>query len=96
MNDTVKRLETNHEDAPKVRVFEASTGHEESKTWDDSCLLRFASQIDVQALYDGQVIHFSVYRKIHRAIRNFDRNEIHIYWTNMIGYDPVIEFNSEK
>ena len=82
--------------SPTVRVFNVNTKIEESASWDAAALKKFGKQILKPNLKDGDIIHFCIYRKIHRVIRNFDRNELFIYWENKLSYDPFIEYEKSK
>ena len=80
----------------KLRIFEASSGHEQTGEWEPDCLEKFAVKIRKNRPNDGDIIHCAAFHKVHRCILNLDRNEIHLYWFHIIGYDPVKEFNELK
>lgn len=90
-----KVVEITNTSVPIVRVFDVKTNTEVSKNWDADSLLKFSSQIRSEQLFDNQIIFFCAYQKIHRVIRNFDRNEVFIYWEHLVGYDPIVEFNNK-
>jgi hypothetical protein len=79
-----------------VRVFDVKTNTEVSKDWDTNSLLKFSSQIRLNPLLDNQIIFYCSYQRIHRVIKNFDRNEVFIYWEHLVGYDPISEFNKKQ
>jgi len=94
MTNTNEQREVNIPSAitPTVRVFDIVTNSEISKDWDADCLLKFSAQIRIRPLFDNQIIFFGSYQMVHRVIRNFDRNEVFIYWEHLVGYNPIIEF----
>ena len=99
MDKESKKIELEKLDISKpmtLRLFDALTGKETTSEWDSGSLEKFTAKIRNDLPIDGQYVHCVSYFKVHRCIRNYDLNEIHLYWAYILGYDPVEEFNRKR
>ena len=74
-----------------LRIFDALSGVEESDTWDEQDFKQFETRILNDLPRDGAIVHFGSYRQVYRCIRNYDLNELHLFWSPLLGYSPAKE-----
>lgn len=77
-----------------LRIFDALSGAEESDTWDEEDFKQFETRILNDLPRDGDIVHLGSYRQIYRCIRNYDMNELHLFWSPLLGYSPAKECRS--
>jgi hypothetical protein len=78
-----------------LRIFDALSGVEENDTWNEEAFKLFESRILNDLPHDGAIVYFEgTYRQIYRCIRNYDLNELYLFWSPLLGYSPAKECRS--
>ncbi|MCP3851622.1 MAG: hypothetical protein GY694_15485 [Gammaproteobacteria bacterium] len=77
-----------------LRIFDALSGVEENGTWKEEDFKQFETRILNDLPNDGSIVHFGSYRQIYRCIRNYDMNELHLFWSPLLEYSPVKDCRS--